>query len=85
MLSLVAAMATYSALGWLIQARRIPAIVITLGASFIWMGVGHTLQPTPGGASPAWLSALFTWQVPGVPTSLVLIVVAGFADRKSVV
>jgi ribose transport system ATP-binding protein len=77
--SLVAAMATYSALGWLIQARRIPAIVITLGASFIWMGIGHTLQPTPGGASPAWLSALFTWQVPGVPTSLVLIVIAGLA------
>ncbi|GJH29404.1 ATP-binding cassette domain-containing protein [Caballeronia novacaledonica] len=77
--SLTAAMATYSALGWLIQARRIPAIVITLGASFIWMGVGHTLQPTPGGASPEWLSALFTWSVPGVPTSLVLIVVAGFA------
>ncbi|MGF6441318.1 ATP-binding cassette domain-containing protein [Paraburkholderia youngii] len=77
--SLVAAMATYSALGWLIQARRIPAIVITLGASFIWMGIGHTLQPTPGGASPAWLSALFTWQIPGVPTSLVLIVVAGLA------
>ena len=76
--SIVAAMATYSALGWLIQARRIPAIVITLGASFIWLGVGHTLQPTPGGASPEWLSAIFTWSVPGVPTSLVLIVVAGF-------
>ncbi|MEM5318416.1 ATP-binding cassette domain-containing protein [Paraburkholderia sp. JHI869] len=75
--SLIAAMACYSALGWLIQARRIPAIVITLGASFIWMGIGHTLQPTPGGASPEWLSNLFTWTVPGVPTSLVLIVVAG--------
>ncbi|QCP50317.1 ATP-binding cassette domain-containing protein [Trinickia violacea] len=75
--SLVCAMACYSALGWLIQARRIPAIVITLGASFIWMGIGHTLQPTPGGSSPAWLSALFGWSVPGVPTSLALIVLAG--------
>jgi ribose transport system ATP-binding protein len=77
--SLVGAMACYSALGWLIQARRIPAIVITLGASFIWMGIGHTLQPTPGGSSPEWLSNLFSWSVPGVPTSLVLIVVAGLA------
>ncbi|SDR60856.1 ATP-binding cassette domain-containing protein [Paraburkholderia tuberum] len=76
-LSLFCALACYSALGWVIQARRIPAIVITLGASFIWMGIGHTLQPTPGGASPEWLSALFTWTIPGVPTSLVLIVIAG--------
>ena len=75
--SLVCALACYSALGWLIQARRIPAIVITLGASFIWMGIGHTLQPTPGGTSPEWLSGLFTWSIPGVPTSLVLIVLAG--------
>ena len=77
--SLVCALACYSSLGWLIQARRIPAIVITLGASFIWMGIGHTLQPTPGGASPEWLSALFNWSIPGVPTSLVLIVLAGAA------
>ena len=46
----------YGALGALIQLRKIPAIVVTLGASFIWSGIAYTLQPTPGGSSPAWLT-----------------------------
>ncbi|HEY8593833.1 MAG TPA: ATP-binding cassette domain-containing protein [Devosiaceae bacterium] len=67
----------YSALGWLIHARRIPAIVVTLGASFIWAGIGYSIQPTPGGASPSWLSAAVNWSVFGLPTSILLIVVIG--------
>jgi ribose transport system ATP-binding protein len=66
-------------LGAVIQLRRIPAIVVTLGASFIWTGLAYTLQPTPGGASPEWLTALFSWSIPGVPTSLSIIAVAGAA------
>ena len=75
----------YALLGALIQVRRIPAIVVTLGASFIWSGVAYTLQPTPGGSSPEWLTAAISWSVPGVPTSLIvlaLIAAAAFAvDR----
>ena len=48
-LSFAGALVAYSALGALIQLRRIPAIVVTLGASFIWGGIAYTLQPTPGG------------------------------------
>lgn len=72
-LSLAAAVAAYAGLGGLIQARKIPAIVVTLGASFIWLGIGYSLQPTPGGASPPWLSALVNWSVGNVPTSVILI------------
>ncbi|CCV08913.1 Inner-membrane translocator [Mesorhizobium metallidurans STM 2683] len=71
--ALVATLAAYAGLGGLIQARKIPAIVVTLGASFIWVGLGYALQPTPGGASPEWLSALFNWSVGMVPTSIILI------------
>ena len=39
----------YAVIGALIERRRIPAIVVTLGAIFIWLGCGYTLQPTPGG------------------------------------
>ncbi|MCW6508844.1 ATP-binding cassette domain-containing protein [Lichenifustis flavocetrariae] len=67
----------YAGLGLLIQWRKIPAIVVTLGASFIWSGVGYTLQPTPGGSSPDWLTALFGWSIPGIPTMAVLILLAG--------
>ena len=76
-LALVVGLVAYGLLGAIIQARKIPAIVVTLGASFIWLGLGFTLQPTPGGASPDWLAALFTWSIPHVPTTLVLIVIAG--------
>ena len=75
-LALAASVLAYGLIGATIQLRRIPAIVVTLGASFIWIGIGYTLQPTPGGASPEWLSAAFAWTLFDVPASLVLIGVA---------
>jgi ribose transport system ATP-binding protein len=74
MLWCLAAVIAYCGLGALIQLRRIPAIVVTLGASFIWSGVAFTLQPTPGGSSPEWLTAAIGWSVPGIPTSLIILV-----------
>ena len=71
------ALVAYSSIGALVQLRRIPAIVVTLGASFIWLGIGFTIQPTPGGSAPAWTQALVRWKVEGVPTSVLLI--AGIA------
>jgi ribose transport system ATP-binding protein len=78
-LSLLGALAAYSLLGAVIRACRIPAIVVTLGASFIWLGIGLTLQPVPGGSSPDWLTALFSWVIPGLPTSAILIAIAALA------
>ena len=75
--ALIAALAGYGAIALLIQGRGIPAIVVTLGASFIWSGIGETIQPSPGGAAPDWLRAAVTWSVPGVPTPLLLILMAG--------
>jgi ribose transport system ATP-binding protein len=70
---------SYGLIAAIIHARKIPSIVVTLGASFIWVGIGYSLQPTPGGSSPEWLAPLFTWQIPGVPTTIVLIALAGAA------
>jgi ribose transport system ATP-binding protein len=77
--ALLLAWLSYGLIAAIIHARKIPSIVVTLGASFIWVGIGYSLQPTPGGSSPDWLAALFTWQIPGVPTTIVLIVLAGAA------
>src|SRR5690606_27041177 len=74
-LAIILAITAYASLGGLIQARRIPAIVVTLGASFIWLGVGLSLQPTPGGSSTAWLSALVSWSIAGIPTAIVMILI----------
>ena len=75
--AIVAALAVYALIGVVIQGRKIPAIVVTLGASFIWAGLGYSIQPTPGGTSPEWLSAMTSWSIsPYVPTSVVLIAAA---------
>ncbi len=86
-LGIALAIAAYGALGGLIQARRIPAIVVTLGASFIWTGIGYSIQPTPGGSSPAWLSAAVNWSAGPLPASVLMIVGVGIVvtaiDRSS--
>jgi len=75
--AIFAALVAYAAVGALIQWRQIPAIIVTLGAAFIWLGVGFSIQPTPGGSVAAWTQALVRWRVPGIPTAIVLICVAG--------
>ncbi len=85
-LAMLAGVVAYGGLGALIQLRRIPAIVVTLGASFIWSGVAYTLQPTPGGSSPEWLTAAVGWSIPHAPTTffaLGAIALAAFAVDRS--
>ena len=73
-LAIAIVVGAYAMLGAIIQSRKIPAIVVTLGASFIWAGIGYPIQPTPGGASPNWLSALTNWSIGSyAPTSTILI------------
>lgn len=78
-LALLGGVAGYALTGIIIHARGVPAIVVTLGASFIWLGLGQTLQSSPGGSSPEWLSALFSFSIPFVPTPLALILLAALA------
>ena len=74
--ALAAALGGYAALGLLIQLRAIPAIVVTLGASFIWAGIGYALQPTPGGSAPGWLAAAAAFHLYDVPASVLAVVLA---------
>ena len=70
LLSLVACLCGYGLLGWIIHVRRIPAIVATLGAAFVWTGIGYIIQPTPGGSSPDWLTSVFNSQSPLLPLAV---------------
>lgn len=56
--------------------RRLPSIVITLGMSFIWLGLALFVLPTPGGQAPGWLTAFAQWQPPYIPLP---ILIAGLA------
>ena len=65
----------YMAVGALIQIRKIPSIIVTLGASFIWLGCALVILPIPGGSSPGWLSSVINAAPSFVPMPLVFAVV----------
>jgi ribose transport system permease protein len=60
----------YVIAGALVQLRRIPAIIVTLGASFIWLGSALLILPIPGGTAPVWLVNLLNWNPPVLPVPL---------------
>ncbi|TNC52346.1 ABC transporter permease [Rubellimicrobium rubrum] len=74
-LILGAAVAAYAALGALIELRGLPAIVVTLGMSFVWSGLAVLMLPAPGGSSPAWITALMKARPPLVPMAIIACVV----------
>ena len=78
-LFLLLALAGYTAFGLLVQIRAIPAIIVTLGASFIWLGIGYTVQQTPGGSAPDWLAATAAFTLLGIPASALCLLAAGLA------
>ena len=71
LLILAGAIAAYAALGALIEARQLPAIVVTLGMSFVWGGLAVLILPSPGGSAPGWIRATMTAKPPLVPMAIV--------------
>ena len=76
-LALASSVLGYALLGALVELRSVPSLIATLGASFIWLGIGLFVLPVPGGMAPDWLFAYAMWQPPfGIPTPLITMVVA---------
>ncbi|GAA0828645.1 ABC transporter permease [Streptosporangium amethystogenes subsp. fukuiense] len=69
-LILLGLVASYAVLGVLIHLRKVPSLIATLGASFVWLGLGMFVLPTPGGTTPEWLAAFGMWQPAGFPAPL---------------
>lgn len=65
----------YAAVGALVHLRNLPSIVVTLGMSFVWLGLSILLLPTPGGTAPAWLVAIVKLKTPLVPFAILASVV----------
>jgi len=66
----------YTLMGVLIHVRRIPSIIVTLGASFIWLGIALLIQNTPGGSCPAWLKSFYEFKFPLIPFPIFFCIVA---------
>ena len=74
-LILAAAIAVYAIMGIVIHVRNLPAIVVTLGMSFVWSGLAVLLLPAPGGEAPGWIRSLMTSKPPMVPMAIVASVI----------
>lgn len=70
-LMLAGCVLAYAALGALIEARGLPAIVVTLGMSFVWGGAAVLILPSPGGMAPGWLTWVMKAKPPLVPMAIV--------------
>jgi ribose transport system permease protein len=84
-LALAACVAAYGAIGALIELRRLPSIVVTLGLSFAWLGCAILLLPTPGGRAPAWLIAAVQIKPPVVPLPIWVAVAVALAAHALIV
>jgi ribose transport system permease protein len=74
-LILLACVVAYGLLGALIHLRDLPSIVVTLGMSFVWLGLAVLVLPTPGGRSPDWLAWLMKLKPPYVPFPIIAAIV----------
>lgn len=63
-LALAAAVLGYALLAALVELRSVPSLIATLGASFIWLGLGLFALPLPGGQPPDWLVRYTIWKPP---------------------
>lgn len=68
--ALIGGVLTYAAVGALVHIRNLPSIVVTLGMSFVWLGLAILVLPTPGGKAPDWLRSLMTVKTPLLPFTI---------------
>lgn len=83
--ALVLIVLAYAGMGALVQWRSLPAIIVTLGASFVWLGLSLLVAPSPGGSSPAWLTSAANWNPPGIPLPLLVALVVSILGTLVVV
>lgn len=74
-LVLLAMIAGYGVLAVLVHLRKVPSLIATFGASFIWYGIGLFVLPTPGGTAPNWLLDIAAWTPTTFPAPVLPIIV----------
>ena len=69
--ALAGGIVVYALVGALIHLRNLPSIVVTLGMSFVWLGLAVLVLPTPGGKSPEWIAWLMKLKPAYVPFPII--------------
>jgi len=77
----IGSVVVYAGVGLIIHIRQLPSIIVTLGMSFIWLGVAIIILPAPGGSAPAWLTGFMGWRPPLVPLPVLLAILAALVGH----
>jgi ribose transport system permease protein len=75
--ALLGGVLAYALVGAVVYLRNLPSIVVTLGMSFVWLGLSVLILPTPGGTAPQWVRGLMTLKPPFVPFPIIAAAVIG--------
>ncbi|QKV20638.1 ABC transporter permease [Oricola thermophila] len=76
-MALIGCVIAYALMGALVQLREVPSLIATLGASFVWLGIGLFILPVPGGLPPDWLFKYALWRPPlSIPAPIITMVAA---------
>jgi ribose transport system ATP-binding protein len=75
--ALVPLVLAYPLVGYFIHRRQVPAIIVTLGLSFVWLGFAAYRLSSPGGSAPDWLSGALDHELPVVPEAVYIVVFPG--------
>lgn len=76
-MALIGCVVAYALMGALVQLRQVPSLIATLGASFVWLGIGLFILPVPGGLPPDWLFKYAMWRPPlSIPAPVITMVAA---------
>ncbi|NVK35854.1 MAG: ABC transporter permease [Rhodobacteraceae bacterium] len=78
---LLAAIAAYAVLGFVITLQSLPSIVVTLGMSFVWGGLAVLILPSPGGQAPDWLRSIMTVKPPLMPMAIVASIIIALVSH----
>jgi ribose transport system permease protein len=79
MLSLAGIVVVYMLIGAFLHLKKLPSIIVTIGMSFIWMGIAVTIQPRPGSSIPSGLIAVMQYRTPFIPLPIVIAILTGLA------
>lgn len=74
LLMIAVSVIAYAAVGFLIFKRQVPAVIVTMGMSYVWLGIAYTINERPGGICPEWLSSIFMADLPVSPYLLAIII-----------
>jgi len=78
-LFLIAMVVAYAAMGVLIAVRGLPSIVVTLGMSFVWLGIAIVILPTPGGVVPEGIVNFVRFNPPLIPGVIIVLAIVTVA------